>query len=179
MRRYFNFLLIGLILGLFTELQLKLVARINPPAFIIAIVGYPVLLTISYAVSRLIDRSISTTWKGDVLHYAIVGFGGLAIEWVFLGNGPESNAIQLGMFAMWTTFAFGPRILTRSSPLIKKGRRRFSMAFAIVGVLLTLCILMVSNHKAKIVIAVLGLSGSYVVWSVWLLLLAWRNRHNH
>jgi len=178
MRRYFQFLLIGLVLGLFTEVQLKLVAGINPPAFIVAMVVYPVLLTLSYAVSRFIDRSISTTWKGDVLHYITVGFGGLAIEWVFLGNGPGSNAFQLGMLAMWTTFGFGPRVLTRTSPLIAKGERRFWMAFGVVGVLLTACILLASNPKARIVIAVLGLSGTYAVWSVWLLVLAWRTRHN-
>ena len=43
--RYFQFLGIGLILGLFTEVQLKLVAGINPPAFIVALFAYPVIVT--------------------------------------------------------------------------------------------------------------------------------------
>lgn len=174
--RSLQFLLIGLVLGLFTEVQLKLVAGINPPAFIVALFAYPVIVTVSYAGSRLLDRFVSSTWRGDVLHYAVAGFGGLAIEWVLLGNGPGSNAIQLGMFAMWTTFCFGPRILTRDSPLIKKARGRFWGAFATAAVLLTAVVLLAPSPKAKIVITVLGLSGTYMVWSGWLLILGWRTR---
>ena len=37
MKRFLHFLLIGLVLGLFTEALLKLIAGINPPAFIVAI----------------------------------------------------------------------------------------------------------------------------------------------
>lgn len=176
MKRYLQFVLIGLVLGLFTEVQLKLIAGINPPAFLVAVFVYPVLVTASFAFSRLLDRLISSTWRGDLLHYAGTGLGGLAIEWVLLGNGPGSNAIQLGMFAMWTTFCFGPRILTRRSPVIERGRRRFWSAFAIAAVLLTAIVLLTPNLKARIVIVVLGLSGTYMVWSGWLLTLAWRTR---
>ena len=87
MRRYLHFLLIGLLLGLFTEVQLKLVAGINPPAFLIALAAYPVILSLFYVLSRLIDRWVATGWNGDLLHYALAGFGGLAVEWTLLGNG--------------------------------------------------------------------------------------------
>lgn len=178
MMKYFQFLSVGLILGLFTEVQLKLIAGINPPAFIVALFAYPVIMTLSYATSRLIDRLVSSTWRGDVLQYLAAGFGGLAIEWGLLGNGPGSNAFQLGMFAMWTTFCFGPRILTRNSPMIKQACRQFWGAFTVAAVLLTATVLLAPDPNAKIVISVLGLSGTYVVWSVWLLLLGWRTRQH-
>ena len=177
MRRYLHFLLIGLLLGLFTEVQLKLVAGINPPAFHIALAAYPVILSLVYALSRLIDRWVATGWNGDLLHYALAGFGGLAVEWTLLGNGPGSNALQFGMFAMWTTFGFGPRILTRTaSPVVRRGRRGVWFAFAVVGLLLTAWVFWSSDPGAKVVLAVFGLSASYTLWSLWLLWLAWRDR---
>lgn len=178
MARYFRFLAIGLVLGLFTEVQLKLIAGINPPAFIIAVIVYPLVLTLFYAISNWIDRRMSSVWKGDLLHYAVVGVFGLAFEWTLLGNGPGSNAIQLGMFAMWTTFGFGPRVLTRASSLVGKNRRVFWWAFAVVGALLTASILMASAPGANVVVAVIGLSITYAVWSAWLLVIAWKARHD-
>ena len=165
-----------MILGLFTEFELKLVAGIRPSAFLITLVAYPILLTLSYVASGLFDRLAPTVWRGDVAHYLSAGFGGLAIEWMLLGNGPDSNAFQWGMFAMWTTFCFGPRVLTRSSARLANARRKFWIAFAVVGVLLTALLLMTPAANAKLVLAVVGLSGTYVVWSAWLLLLAWRTR---
>lgn len=111
MTNLFRFVLIGLVLGLYTEVQFKLIAGIMPSTFIVTVFVYPVIVTLSYVGRRLIDRLILSTWKGDILHYMAAGLGGLGIEWVLLGNGPESNAFQLGMFAMWMTFCFGPRIL--------------------------------------------------------------------
>ncbi|QDT97802.1 hypothetical protein [Gimesia aquarii] len=175
MKGYFQFLLTGLVLGLFTEAELKLVAGVNPPAFKIALFAYPVIMTISYAGSKLVDHFISSKWRGDILHYIAAGFFGLMVEWTLLGNGPGSNALQIGMFAMWTTFCFGPRILTRNSPVIEKGRRKFGSAFLITAILLTTFILLTPSPKAKIVITVLGLSGTYLIWSLWLLILGWQS----
>ena len=89
---YLHFLAIGLILGLFTEVQLKLIAGINPPAFAIALAAYPVILTLFY----LLSRNIRPSWKGDLTFYFLVGLAGLAFEWFLLGNGPQSNALQAG-----------------------------------------------------------------------------------
>lgn len=171
MRRYLHFLAVGLILGLFTEAQLKLVAGINPPAFLIALAAYPVILTVFYVLSRNIGES----WKGDLTYYVAVGLAGLAFEWFLLGNGPQSKALQWGMFAMWTTFGFGPRVLTRPSPAIKRGARWFWLAFAVAAAVLTAGLLLAAGHGPKVVIAVFGLSGTYVLWSLWLLVLAWRS----
>ena len=176
MRRYLRFLAVGLVLGLFTEAQLKLVAGINPPALLIALVVYPVLLSLSYALSVALDRLVSSTWRGDLLHYGPVGVFGLAFEWLVLGNGPASNAFQPGMFAMWTTYGFGPRVLTRSSPAIDRAKRSFWIAFALVALLLTAAILLTPAPKAGLVIAVIGLSASYGLWSLWLLALGWKSR---
>ena len=82
MRRYLRFLAVGLVLGLFTEAQLKLVAGISPPAFLIAL----------------------------------------------------------------------------------------------VAVVLTAAILLTPDPKAGLVIAVIGLSASYGLWSLWLLALGWKSR---
>ncbi len=175
MKKYFHFLSIGLILGLFLEVELKLIAGIKPQGFIVTLFAYPVLVTLFYAWSLIIDRFIASTWRGDILHYLTVGFGGLAFEWLLLGNGPGSTAFQLGMFAMWTTWGFGPRILTRNSTTVTKGYPRFWGAFTVVGILLTLTIKLLPDPKAKLVISVLALSVTYMVWSVWLLILGWRN----
>ena len=178
MTRYLRFLLIGLVLGLFTEIELKLIAGIKPSAFIVAVFAYPVIVSLSYMASKFIDRFVSSTWRGDMLHYVVAGLGGLVIEWVLLGNGPGSNAIQLGMFAMWTTFCFGPRVLTRDSRLIDKAGRRFWVAFGTAAVVLTAIVLTAPGPKERVVISVLGLSGTYMVWSGWLLILAWRDRES-
>lgn len=176
MRGYLKFLLVGLVLGLLTEVQLKLIAGINPPAFIVAVFAYPVLVTLSYAGSRAINQLVSSTWTGDLLHYMIAGIGGLAFEWVLLGNGPGSNAFQPGMFAMWTTFCFGPRVLTREVPELDGARRRFWRVFATAAVLLAAIVLVAPNPNAKVVLSVIGLSASYIAWSMWLLILGWRSR---
>ncbi|QDU11460.1 hypothetical protein [Gimesia aquarii] len=178
MKNYLQFLLTGLILGLFTEVELKLIAGINPSMFITVLFAYRVILTMSYAGSKLLGRFISSQWKGDLLHYSAAGFFGLAIEWILLGNGPGSNSLQLGMFAMWTTFCFGPRILTRDSPAIKKDRRKFWIAFAVAAMLITTVVLLAPHLKAKIVITALALSGTYLIWSIWLLILVWQSNRN-
>ena len=165
-KTYLQFLLTGLILGLFTEAELKLVAGVKPSAFVYALFAYPVLISLAYVGSRLLDRVVSSSWKADLLHYTGSGTGGLAIEWILLGNGPGSNAIQLGMVAMWTTFCFGPRVLTRNCPAIDKTVRRFWITFAIAAVVLTASVALAPNENAKVVIAVLALSLSYTVWSI-------------
>ena len=172
---YLRFLIIGLVLGLYTEVQFKLIARVNVQAFLSALFLYPVILTVAYAAQKFIDRLGISPWKADVLYYMAAGIGGLGIEWGLLGNGPGSNANQLGMFAMWTTFCFGPRVLTRESSLLQEAGRTFWRAFGLTAVLLTALVLLVQNPEAKIVIAVLGLSGTYLVWSGWMLVLAWRS----
>ena len=175
-KTYWRFLWTGLILGLFTEAELKLIAGVKPSGFVIALFAYPVLISLAYAASRLVDRVVSSTWRADLLHYVGSGLGGLAIEWGLLGNRPGSNAIQLGMFAMWTTFCFGPRVLVRPASAPATSVRRFWTAFAVAAAVLTFCVLLFSHAEAKIVIAVVGLSVTYTVWSVWLLILGWRSR---
>ena len=173
---YLRFLVIGLVLGLYTEVQFKLIARVNVQAFLSALVLYPVILTVAYAAQKYIDRIRISSWKADVLCYMAAGIGGLAVEWGLLGNGPGSNANQLGMFAMWTTFCFGPRVLTRDTSVPQAARRTFWRAFGLTAVLLTGIVLLTQNPEAKIVIAVWGLSATYIAWSGWLLVLAWQTR---
>lgn len=177
MQFYLRFLIVGLILGLFTEIELKLVAGIKPSAFVPALFLYPIIVSMAFVASRFIDRAVSSRWKGDLLHYVGAGIAGLAIEWILLGNGPGSNAFQLGMFAMWTTFCFGPRILARDPMVGSPRARRFWIAFAIASTLLTIAVL-VATGKPKVVVAVLGLSAAYIMWSLWLLRLAWISRHS-
>lgn len=176
--RYLKFLRVGLLLSLFTEFELKIVAGLKPQAFIAAVIAYPVILSGVYWFSRSLDRWVSSLWKADVLHYLAGGFGGLAFEWILLGNGPGSNALQLGMFAMWTTFCFGPRVLTRELPDMARRIRIFWRCYFIAGVILTLVLLAIPDRNAKIVIAVFGLSGTYLVWSIWLLVLAWQSQRD-
>lgn len=171
---YFRFLTAGLILGLFTEFLLRIVAGIKPEAFGLAVVFYPVFLTLAFFASRVLDRRIPDAWKADIAHYVLSGLGGLAVEWNLLGNGPGSNAIQIGMWAMWTTFCFGPRVLVRKPALFSGSNRRLWLAFGIVSTILTLSVLVMPARDQKVVVAVLGLTISYVLWSVWLLVMARR-----
>ena len=178
MKTYFKFLGIGLVLGLFLEVELKLVAGVHPKGFIVTLFAYPMLITLFYAWSRTIDKIVASTWRGDILHYLTVGFVGLAFEWVLLGNGPGSNAFQLGMFAMWTTWGFGPRILTRDSPAAGKRYLSFWRAFIIVAVVLTVAILLLSDPKAKLVVSIVALSITYIIWSLLLLVFGWKNHRS-
>jgi len=167
-----------LILGFVTEAEFKLVAGINPSAFVVTLFAYTIIPTLSYCGHRGVNRRLRSVWRGDVLHYAASGLDGLAIEWTLLGNHPGSNTLQLGMFAMWTTFCFGPRMLTREATLLQAARRRFWLAFGAVTVALTSIIALAPSREAKVVLAVLGLSGANMVWSVWLLAMAWRSRRD-
>lgn len=166
-----------MVLGLFTEVELKLVAGIRPQGLIVAVAAYPILVSAAYLGSRLMDRLWRTGWLADLVHYLTVGVVGLAIEWQLLGNGPQSNANQLGMFAMWTTFGFGPRVLTRPSTVARGLHRPFWKAFAAVAVLLTTVAFLIPASDARLVVVVVALVATYVVWSAWLLLMAWRTRH--
>ena len=168
MKHYIRFLGVGLVLGLFTEAQLKLIAGVKPQGCIIAVFAYPVIVTVSYFVSRWLDRCRLSTWGADLWHYAATGLAGLCIEWFVLGNGPGGNANQLGMFAMWTTFCFGPRVLTRPAPEAHGMRRAFWIAFIVAGVILTVVALLLPSPQARLVTVVLALIVTYIVWSVWL-----------
>ena len=176
MTKYLRFVLIGLVLGLNAEVQLKLIAGIKPSGFVVALFAYPVILSLSYFFSKAVDRLVSSAWKGDVCHYLVVGLFGLSVEWILLGNGPQSNAFQPGMFAMWTTFCFGPRILTLNSSIVIKAARKFWGVFVVSAALLAVTVLLMADAKVRIVMSVLGLSGIYILLSVWLLTIAWRAR---
>lgn len=176
MKSWLKFVAFGVALGLFAEAELKLVAGLKPEGFLPAVLLYPVILTAFFGIQKGIDRIVPTRWAGDLLFYGVAGFGGLAIEWTFLGNGPESDAVQLGMFAMWTTFVFGPRVLSRENPAKPKFRKRFWIIVLLAALVLTPAILTAGGPIGKIYAAVYGLCGLYIGWSCWLLFTAWRDR---
>lgn len=174
MKRWLHFVGIGLALGLFTEFVLRLVAGVNPPAFGAALLFYPAILTAAYALHRLLSRGPPRRWA-DLAHYFGCGLAGLWVEWNLLGNGPDSNAFQLGMFAMWTTFCFGPRVLTRDAPAARHLRRPFWRAFVVTAVVIVVAVALAPDRQAKLVTAVLTLSGTNIAWSGWLLVTALRD----
>ena len=175
MGTFFRFLGTGLVLGLLTEFEFKIVAGLKPATFLIVLVAYPIFLALAFGFSGLLDRLLPSRWLADLTHYFGCGVAGLAVEWTLLSNGPGSNAFQLGMFAMWTTFCFGPRVLIRKSARIDALRRRFWIAFWVFAVVLTIVLLVIQAPQARIVIAVVALSGSNIVWSAWMLVLARRS----
>jgi hypothetical protein len=113
--------------------------------------------------------------RADLVHYVFAAFFGLLFEWTVLGNGPGSNAFQLGMIAMWTTFCFGPRILTRDEANLTLSSRRFWRFFAVTAIGLAVMTLLISNPKARLVVSVVVLSAQYMVMSAWLLSISWRS----
>ncbi len=176
MKSYIRFLSIGLVLGLYTEFIFRVIATSNHKAFGFAVIFYPVILTLAYIANKVINSWSASQWSGDVAHYLVSGICGLGVEWILLGNGPGSNAFQLGMFAMWTTFCFGPRILTRDDPTINNSRRKFWQAFGLTAIVCLVVIVLIKKPDARFVVAVLALSATNIVWSIWLLIMARRTR---
>ena len=179
MKFLFKFIVIGAILGLFTEFVFKILAKGNYQVFMTAVTMYPFVIALSYALHRFLDRRVKSRQKADFFHYFMVGTGGLMFEWVVIGYGPGSGAFQLGMFAMWTTFCFGPRILTRDSEVVKRSLRWFWGFFGISAAIISFLVAIAKVKGAKIVIAVYGLSAMYIPISIWLLVLAWRSNRNN
>ena len=172
---YWRFLGMGLVLGLATEIQLKLNAGLNPRGLLIAVVVYPFLITLSFLASKVLDRFINADKRADLIHYLAAGCFGLAFEWILLGNGPDSNASQLGMFAMWTTFCFGPRVLSRKTAEATKVRRLFWVFFALFMGAIGLLGMALPHPEVRFVVIIVATIVAYVFLSFWLLVIVWRD----
>lgn len=114
---YWKFVATGCLLGLFIEIEFRILGKFNPGTMCFAIVCYPIFVSLAYLASRVVDRFVRHQPLADVVHYVGSGIFGLAVEWTLLGNSPWGNpkAIQPAMFCMCAAFCFGPRVLLRHS----------------------------------------------------------------
>jgi len=103
------------------------------------IILFPVLLTIVYHTSKLLDRLFCRDATRELAHCLVYGCVGLMLEWFLMGLAPWSNpnanpalmlVFQLGMFSFWATVAFAPRLILGSGELNRKVGRRILWFYA-------------------------------------------------
>ena len=159
-----RFVAVGYIFALGVEIQYRLLGRFNPQALAAAIFLYPIILSLAWLGERLIDRWIRRQLTADIVCYFACGVTGLAVEWLLLGNSPAANpnAFQIGMFCMWTTFCFGPRLLVRDDDSTRSLRRRIWMFFGGYFVLSTVLGLLIPALQARFVVIILTSVAAYL-----------------
>ena len=157
MKNFIKFLAVGYVFALGVEVQYRLLGRFNPKALAAAIFLYPFILSLAWLGGRLIDRMIRRQLTADIFCYFACGVVGLAVEWFFLANSPAANpnASQIGMFCMWTTFCFGPRLLVRGDGSTRSLRRKIWMFFGGYFVVSTVLGLLIPAPKTRFVVIIL------------------------
>jgi hypothetical protein len=158
-----------------------LLGRFNPQALAAAVFLYPIILSLAWVGQRLIDRWIHRRLTADITCYFASGVTGLAVEWLLLGNSPAGNpnAIQIGMFCMWTTFCFGPRLMVRQDDSTRSLRRRIWMFFGGYFALSTVLGLLIPAPQTRFVLIILTSVAAYLGMNgllLWLMVKQHRNR---
>lgn len=174
MKNYIRFLAFGYVFALGVEVQYRLFGRFNPQALTAAVLLYPIILSLAWLGGWLIDRRIRRQLTADIICYFACGVTGLAVEWLLLGNSPAANpnAFQIGMFCMWTTFCFGPRLLVRDDDSTRSLRRRIWMLFGGYFALSTAFGLLIPAPQVRFVLIILTSVATYLAMNgllLWLM----------
>jgi len=180
MKNYVRFVAIGYIFAIGVEIQYRLIGRFNPQALVAAIFLYLFILSFAWLGQKVIDKCVSRRLTADIASYVACGLSGLAVEWVLLGNSPAANpnAIQIGMFCMWTTFCFGPRLLIRQDDSTRLLRRRTWQFFGAYFVLSTIIGLLIPAQPTRFVVMILVSVAAYIGMNILLLWLMFRQHRN-
>jgi hypothetical protein len=184
MKNYIKFVAIGYVFALGVEVQYRLLGKFNPKALAAAIFLYPIILSFAWLGGRLIDRRIHRQLTADIVCYFACGLTGLAVERLLLGNSPAANpnAYQIGMFCMWTTFCFGPRLLIRCDDSTRPLRRRIWMFFGAYFAVSTVLGLLIAAPQARFVVIILTSVAAYLgmnVLLIWLMVKQQRFLEEH
>jgi len=177
---FLRFVATGYAFGIGVEIQYRLIGRFNPQALVAAIFLYPFILSFAWLGQKVIDKCVSRRLIADIACYFTCGISGLAIEWTLLGNSPSANpnAIQIGMFCMWTTFCFGPRLLVRTDEATHRLRRRIWQFFGAYFVLSTVIGLLIPAPQTRFVVIIFVSVAAYIGINVLLLWLMIRQHRN-
>ncbi|MCB9924883.1 MAG: hypothetical protein H6822_22070 [Planctomycetaceae bacterium] len=180
MKKFLRFVATGYVFGIGVEIQYRLMGRFNPQALAAAIFLYPFILSFAWLGQKVIDKCVSRRLVADIACYFACGISGLAIEWILLGNSPSANpnAIQIGMFCMWATFCFGPRLLIRQDDSTRRLRRRVWQFFGAYFALSTVIGLLIPAPQTRFVVIILVSVAAYIginVLLLWLMIQQHRN----
>lgn len=137
MQKYLAFLAIGSFFSTIEEFLTIVAVRHDKPTFVFTtIIVWPVVLSIVYWTSRLLDRRFPTEQSREVAHLVVYGAVGLLTEWFLmaphlapwrmLGQAPVLLVLlfQLGMCAFWTTVTTAPRLFLNADESHRRTRKR-------------------------------------------------------
>ena len=177
---FIRFVATGYVFAIGVEIQYRLIGRFNPQALAAAIFLYPFILSFAWLGQKVIDKCVSSQLRADITCYCACGLSGLAVEWTLLGNSPAANpnAIQIGMFCLWTTFCFGPRLLVRKDDSNRRLRKRIWQFFGVYFVLSTVISLLIPAPQTRFVVIILVSVAAYIGMNVLLLWLMFRQHRN-
>ncbi|MCA9119399.1 MAG: hypothetical protein H6822_05830 [Planctomycetaceae bacterium] len=176
---YWKYVVTGCVLGLFIEIEFRLLGRFTPGALCFAVIFYPIFVSCAYFGGKLVDAFVQRRYLADVMCYIASGLCGLAVEWTLLGNSPWSNpkAVQSAMFCMWAAFCFGPRVLLRNVDQPSVLRKLVWWLLAIYGIVSLGLVALFRDPGQRFVVILLSTMGVYFVINMILILItvqSWR-----
>jgi len=142
-----RFLTIGIIVASLEEFISQGVLKRTVFGWIIpALLAFIPFLVASAFIHRILRKKIGTRNRLELSYYMISGGIGLTVEWFLIGLSPWSDAsgtdpvlmavFQLGMFSLWGSVGFAPRIMIdkRSAVvgLVKWFKRFLAIGFVII-----------------------------------------------
>ena len=153
MKNYPAFLAIGSFFSTIEEFLTIVACRHEVGTFIFTtLIVWPVVLTIVYWTSRLVDRGFATERAREMAHFLVWGAVGLLTEWFLMApplapwnmlgqvSWPVVLVFQLGMCSFWTTVTTAPRLFLNADETHRRTKKRilrfyvpfFALAYLIV-----------------------------------------------
>ena len=140
LRDWFLFVLVGVATAAVGELQFSVFIRGDWANLYGSMFFNALYLTGAFAITRLLFRFLPRR-AAFLLTVVLAAAGGLAVEWLLIGNSPRGNpdASQLGMAAYWACLVLVPLIVADSEPRLRPLKRRLGLyallytALAFVG----------------------------------------------
>ena len=136
MKKYFNFVLVGLLYTVPPEFLNQVVVHGIFLGYLNTLFINFLLLSFGYYVNVNVDR-IFRRRSAAVYYYLFFGFFGVMFEWFIIGNSPWKNpdASQITMFSYWAGLFLVPRILidnNKKIKIIKKSLIGFYLVFSVI-----------------------------------------------
>lgn len=143
--KYLAFVAIGSIFSTVEEFLTIVAVRHDVGTFVFTtLIVWPVVLSIVYATSGLVDRPFHTERAREIAHFFVYGAVGLLTEWFLMAPhlapwrmlGQAALVVvllfQLGMCSFWTAVTTGPRLFLNpdaNHQLTKRRVQRFYVPF--------------------------------------------------
>lgn len=128
LRDWFLFVLIGVITAAIGELQFSVFIRGDWANLYGSMFFNALYLTGAFVMTRLLFRFLPRR-TAFLLTAVLAAAGGLAVEWLLIGNSPWGNpdASQLGMAAYWACLVIVPLIVIDPEPRLGPLKRRMGI----------------------------------------------------